>query len=98
IEDERDPSAKGPALREGVWKPGYPEAADHGHDGQVDVPDLMRRRSSDDALGTLLGRPIRPRFGGCAWIAGRRVKREASLDGARGQPEPRASEHLRDAH
>ena len=41
IEDDRDPPAEGPALRQGERDPGGPEAGHGRHDREIGVPDMI---------------------------------------------------------
>jgi hypothetical protein len=51
INDDRDPPAKWPALRQRQWQPGSPEAGGGWYDGQVDVPYVVGTIGRDPPLG-----------------------------------------------
>ena len=51
VDDDGDPPAERPALRQGEGPKGGPEAQRGRHEGQVDVPDVVRILGGDEARG-----------------------------------------------
>ncbi len=100
IEDDGDPGAERPALREGKGEPRDPEAERGRDDREIDVPEVFGVAGEHDTAGRAgrfrsffalvrLGIAGRP----CPW----HVPFEHSLHGGGGEDEPRACEHLGDA-
>jgi hypothetical protein len=85
-----------PAQSEGKREPRHPEAEADGHRGQVDVPDVVRVASRNDArrgAACRLGSGERP-----GWYRSDTGPFREPLDGARSQDNARAGEQLSDAH
>ena len=66
IDDDRDPGAKRPALRESLWDPWHPESEEDGHDGEVDVPDVVGSVGGDGSVCWFTASSLEKRSRKCA--------------------------------
>ena len=87
VEDDDDPPAERPFLRQGCWPPRYPEAQPRRNRRQVDVPDLVRVVGTDDGSG---------RQSSSDRLGGKRCLPEHPPHRRWSQVEPRPAEYLGD--
>ena len=89
VDDEGDPPAERPALRQGKRHPGRPHAQRCGHDGQVHVMDMIWAFGCYDVVGLLGLIDGTSRRTGC-------LAPDHPLDGSGPQVKSRPREELRD--